>query len=47
VLGMKEGGIGIAKDDLYAKYVPQSIQDKMTEIEKKLSSGEIKVKSIL
>ncbi|MBW5449095.1 BMP family ABC transporter substrate-binding protein [Cohnella sp. CFH 77786] len=47
VLGLKEGGVGLAKDDLYQKYVPKSIQDKMKEIEDKLSSGEIKVKSIL
>jgi basic membrane protein A and related proteins len=47
VLGLKEGGVGIAKDDLYAKYVPKSIQDQMAEIEKKLSTGEIKVKSTL
>ncbi|TJY43330.1 BMP family ABC transporter substrate-binding protein [Cohnella pontilimi] len=47
VLGLKEGGIGLSKDDLYAKYVPKSIQDKMTDIENKLASGEIQVKSIL
>lgn len=47
VLGIKEGGIGLAKDNLYDKYVPQSIRDKMKEIETKLSTGEIKVTSIL
>jgi len=47
VLGIKEGGVGIAKDDLYEKYVPQSIRDKMTEIEDKLAKGEITVKSSL
>jgi basic membrane protein A len=47
VLGMKEGGVGLAKDDLYEKYVPQSIKDKMKEIEDKFSKGEITVKSIL
>ncbi|TJY39874.1 BMP family ABC transporter substrate-binding protein [Cohnella pontilimi] len=47
VLGLKEGGVGIAKDDLYAQYVPKSIQDKIAEIEKKLSTGEIKVESTL
>ncbi len=47
VLGMKEGGVGLAKDDLYLLHVPKSIQAKMKEIEDKLSSGEITVKSIL
>ncbi|MGV3488170.1 MAG: BMP family lipoprotein [Tuberibacillus sp.] len=47
VLGIKEGGVGLAEDDLYNQYVPQSIRDKMKEISDKLSNGEIKVKSIL
>ncbi|MGM1048251.1 nucleoside-binding protein [Paenibacillus uliginis N3/975] len=47
VLGAKEGGVGLAKDDLYEKHVPQSIRDKMAEIEAKLASGEIKVESSL
>lgn len=47
VLGMKEGGVGLAKDELYEQHVPQSIKDKMTEIEDKLSKGEIKVESAL
>ncbi|QJD85761.1 BMP family ABC transporter substrate-binding protein [Cohnella herbarum] len=47
VLGIKEGGVGIAKDEMYEKYVPQSIRDKMTEIEDKLGKGEITVKSSL
>jgi basic membrane protein A len=46
-LGLKETGVGLSKDDLYKSNVPQAIQDKMTEIEGKLASGEIKVKSIL
>ncbi|WP_239616397.1 BMP family lipoprotein [Cohnella mopanensis] len=47
VLGIKEGGVGLAKDDLYEKNVPQSIRDKMKEIEDKLAKGEITVKSSL
>jgi basic membrane protein A len=46
-LGLKETGVGLSKDDLYKSNVPQAIQDKMTEIEGKLASGVIKVKSIL
>lgn len=47
VLGIKEGAIGLAKDELYEQYVPQSIKDKMIEIEQKVASGEIKVESAL
>lgn len=47
VLGMKEDAVGLAKDELYDQYVPQSIKDKMLEIEQKLASGEIKVESDL
>ncbi|MCQ6561371.1 BMP family lipoprotein [Paenibacillus mendelii] len=47
VLGMKEGGVGLSKDELYEKHVPQAIKDKMVEIEDKLSKGEITVKSSL
>lgn len=47
VLGIPEDGVGLAKDDLYEEHVPQSIKDKMKEIEEKLSKGEIKVDSIL
>ncbi|NIK76517.1 basic membrane protein A [Paenibacillus castaneae] len=43
-LGFVEGGVGLATDDLYKKYVPQSIQDKIEDIRAKLISGEIKVK---
>ncbi|TYP71971.1 BMP family lipoprotein [Paenibacillus methanolicus] len=47
VLGIQEGGVGLAKDDLYASHVPQAIRDKMAEIEAKVVSGEIKIDSIL
>lgn len=46
-LGVKEDGVGLAKDDLYEEHVPQSIRDKMEEIEQKLKDGEIKVESTL
>jgi basic membrane protein A len=46
VLGLKETGVGLAKDELYNSHVPKSIQDKMIEIEGKIASGEIKVKSL-
>lgn len=47
VLGMEEDAVGLAKDELYDQYVPQSIKDKMAEIEAKLANGEIVVESTL
>ncbi|MGO4274895.1 BMP family protein, partial [Paenibacillus sp. TAF58] len=47
VLGIKEGGVGLAKDELYGKHVPKAIQDKIMDIEQKLNKGEIKVQSTL
>ena len=47
ILGVNEDGVGLAKDELYEEHVPESIKEKMAEIEEKISSGEIKVESIL
>ncbi|NOU90731.1 BMP family ABC transporter substrate-binding protein [Paenibacillus sp. LMG 31460] len=47
VLGIKEGGVGLAKDELYSKHVPKAMQDKIMDIEQKLNKGEIKVISTL
>lgn len=47
VLGVKDGGVGIARDELYERYVPDDIKEKMKDIESKIASGEIKVESIL
>lgn len=47
VLGVKENGIGIARDELYEKHVPLEIKEKMKDIESKIASGEIVVKSSL
>lgn len=46
-LGVKEEGVGLAQDDLYNEHVPQSVRDKMDEIQQKLKDGEIEVKSTL
>jgi len=43
-LGFNEDGVGLAKDELYQQHVPQAIRDKVEDIQKKLVSGEIKVK---
>lgn len=42
-LGLKEGGVGIVTDKNFAKVLPQSVQDKVLEAEKKVISGEITV----
>jgi len=47
VLGIKEGGVGLAQDELYEKNVPQSIKNRMKDIGDKLAKGEIQVKSSL
>lgn len=47
VLGIEDNGVGLAKDELYEEYVPQSIIDRMVEIEEKVRNGEITVESIL
>ncbi|TYP71969.1 basic membrane protein A [Paenibacillus methanolicus] len=46
-LGVREGGVGIARDELYEKHVPEAIKAKMKEIEAKIASGEIRVRSSL
>lgn len=47
VLGVKEGGIGIARDKLYELYVPEPIKENMKDIEAKIANGEIQVQSHL
>lgn len=47
VLGVMEGGVGLAKDDLYEEHVPQAIKDKMIEVEEELVSGKIRVESTI
>ncbi|MFB9324591.1 BMP family protein [Paenibacillus aurantiacus] len=46
-LGVKEGGVGIARDELYEKHVPEAVKEKMKEIEAKIASGDIQVQSSL
>lgn len=45
VLGIKEGAIGIAKTEFYLNLVPKDIQDKIDELEEKIKTGEIEVKT--
>ena len=45
--GIKDGCIGLAKDELYEQYVPEDIRTAIDEIEQKLIAGEITVTSEL
>ena len=42
-LGVKEGGIGIAKNDYYNSVTPADVKAKIDQIEKDLADGKIKV----
>lgn len=44
-LGIKEGAIGIAKNDVYKEKVSPEVQELVNELEEKIKSGEIEVKS--
>jgi basic membrane protein A len=44
-VGLEENGIGIAKNAYYEKLVPQDVREKIEEIEKEISAGNIKVSS--
>lgn len=45
-LGIAEGGVGLAKDELYEEHVPQSIKDRMTEIEAEIADGSVTIPSV-
>jgi basic membrane protein A len=47
VLGIAEGGVGLATDGLYEEHVPESIRTRMAEIEQMVESGEITVETAL
>lgn len=44
-VGIAEGGVGLAKNENYLALTPEDIQQKIDEIEGKIASGEIEVKS--
>lgn len=46
-VGLEENGIGIAKNSYYEKLVPQDVREKIEEIEKEISAGNINVSSAL
>jgi len=43
--GLKEGAVGIARNQYYQNSVPQSIQNEIDSLEKKVSSDAIHVRS--
>lgn len=45
VLGIKEGAVGLIKNDNYKKIVPENIQMEIEEIEKRLIAGELEVQT--
>ncbi|TCL65898.1 nucleoside-binding protein [Hydrogenispora ethanolica] len=46
-LGVKEGAIGIAKNEFYKKNIPDKFQKDLENLEKQIVSGKIKVESAL
>jgi basic membrane protein A len=46
-LGLKEGAVGIAKNEFYKKNVPEQFQKDIDALEKQIISGKIKVDSAL
>ncbi|GAA0180023.1 BMP family ABC transporter substrate-binding protein [Clostridium sediminicola] len=44
-MGVKEGGVGLAKNEYYERILPQEIKDKLEQIEADLVSGKIEVTS--
>lgn len=47
VVGVAQNGMSLTDNDTFQKHVPKEIQDKITEIEEKISSGEIKVSTAI
>lgn len=45
VLGIQDGAVGIAKNDIYESLVSDEVKAKVEELEKKISSGEMTVDS--
>lgn len=44
-VGIAEGGVGLAKNENYLAVTPEDVQEKIDEIEEKIASGKIEVKS--
>lgn len=42
-LGMEEGGVGLAKNEVYEKLVTEEVRNRVEDVEKKIAAGEITV----
>jgi len=42
-LGIAEGGVGLAKNEIYDKLTPQEVKDKISQVEADITAGKIKV----
>ncbi len=45
-MGLKEGGVALAKNVYYKEVVPQALQDEIDALEQKIINGEIKVPTV-
>jgi len=46
-LGLKDGAVGIAKSEIYEEIIPEKIRSQISDLEKKIINGEIKVESAI
>jgi basic membrane protein A len=47
LLGLKDGAVGISKNDYYKKIVPADVQATVDDLEKKITAGEITVDTVM
>lgn len=47
VLGIAEGGVGVADNENYQKLIPEDFRDKVKELEEKIVSGEIAIETAI
>ena len=47
LLGLKDGAVGISKNDIYKKIVPADLQAKIDDLEKQIASGAITVDTVM
>ena len=46
LLGIAEGGVGLAYNKYYEENTPQEVKDKIAEVRKKVTDGEIVVETV-
>ncbi len=47
VLGIAEGGVGLAKNDVYNRLVPDEVKSRIEEIEREIIDGKIEISSAI